>query len=73
MTSATDRDYERIFFGDRQVSVTHFHAVNWTEDTEAPISFAFGYWTPDSVYHQGFVRYNHKTGEFLRPVFNLAK
>jgi hypothetical protein len=49
------KDYERIFVGDRQISMTHFFAVNWTEDTERPILFAFGYWSHDAIFHQGLV------------------
>jgi len=69
----SDRDYERIFFADRCVTPTHFFAINWTEDTEAPIHFAFGYWTHDGKYQQGFVGYSHVTQSFGRPVFNTAK
>jgi len=72
MATATcnDRDYERIFFGDRQVNPTHFFAINWTEDTGRPLSFAFGYWTHDGIYRQGFVKYDHFAGAFRQPVFN---
>ena len=51
--SSSDRDYERIFVGDRQISITHFFAVNWTE-----VLFAFGYWSHDGIFHQGLVGYN---------------
>ena len=41
MTTATktnmDREFARMFFGERQVDVTHFFAINWTEDAEVPI------------------------------------
>lgn len=72
MTSI-DRDYERLFFGNRQVTPTHFFAINWTEDTEQPISFAFGYWTHDGQYQQGFVNFDHLSGTFRRPVFNTRQ
>ena len=65
-----DRDFQRIFFGDRQVDVTHFFAINWTEDTETPIRFAFGYWTHDGVFHQGTVGYSAAVG-FGQPRLNV--
>ncbi|MES2342347.1 MAG: hypothetical protein V4597_11760 [Pseudomonadota bacterium] len=70
MQTATDvdREYERLFFDNRQVNVTHFFAVNWTEDSEAPIKFAFGYWTHDGMFLQGFVGFSHATQTFGRPV-----
>lgn len=71
--TANDRDYERVFVGDRQITMTHFHAISWPEDTNRPLVFAFGYWSHDAVYHQGFVRWNERLGEFGRPVFNLAR
>lgn len=57
-------DYATMYFGDRQVEITHFFPVNWTEDSEVPTRFAFGYWTPDAVFHQGYVSYRAKTGTF---------
>lgn len=71
MAASNDRDYERIFFGDRQVTPTHFFAVNWTEDTEVPIKFAFGYWTHDGIFRQGFVGHSPIAG-FGQPVFNAT-
>ena len=57
MGQATDRDYERLWVDNRQISVTHFLAVNWAEGSESPVRFAYGYWSADGVYHQGFVGY----------------
>ncbi len=65
---SADRDYERIFVGDRQINVTHFFAINWTEDCGAPIKFAFGYWSHDGIFSQGTVGYSDQAG-FGRPKF----
>lgn len=66
----TDRDYERLFVGSRQMDTTHFLAIDW-DDTGAPVKFAFGYWTPDGVYHQGFVDYDRGTKSFARPAQHM--
>lgn len=58
----TDRDYERIFVGDKQINITHFYAINWTKDSVRPIKFSFGYWTHDGRYFTGTVKYSN--GDF---------
>lgn len=74
--TATDRDYERVFVGDRQINVTHFFPIRWTDDDGVnaqggtPVTFAFGYWTHDGIFLQGFVRWVARDGCFGRPVFN---
>lgn len=49
--------YANLFVGSRQIDLSHFYPVNWTEDSEAPILFAFGYWS-QGVFRQGLVGYS---------------
>lgn len=63
-----DRDFERIYFGDRCVNPTHFFSAFIRPDGGE--TFAFGYWSHDGMYFQGFVTWHND--HFGRPVFNTA-
>lgn len=48
--ASSDRDWERVFVGDRQICVSHFYQVG--RDSLGPI-FAAGFTTPDGFYTTG--------------------
>ena len=60
-----DSEYANLFAGNEQIDLSHFYAVNWTEDGERPILFAFGYWS-QGVFHQGIVGYSAANGFGVR-------
>lgn len=61
MTNDQVRDFERIFVGNYQRSVSHFYPIGKTDDGKQ--RFAFGYSTPDGVFQQGFTVWH---GEHFR-------
>lgn len=67
---ARNRDFERIFVGDRCIVVTHFYSIGMAADPTSPVQpagrqpgdgpecFAYGYWGYDGAFHQGIAKWD---------------
>lgn len=56
-TDARNRDFERIWVGDRQLTVTHFFSIGSPADADYE-DFAYGYLNTCEVYCQGIARFD---------------
>ena len=66
MTTATERDFERIFVGNRCINVSHFYSIG--DD-----NFAVGYWSHDGIYTTGLVKWHGENfGTVRRAVLQSA-
>lgn len=66
----TDRDFELLFVGDKQRSMTHFFGIGVDSLTKQQ-KFAFGFYTPDGVFHQGIAAWDGETFTVIKSQWDM--